>query len=316
MTRNAIIMAAGMSSRFAPLSLETPKALLNVKDEIMIERQIGQLREAGIDEIVIVVGYLKEKFEYLKEKYHVILVENPYYKQMNNFSTLYVAREYLKNTWICSADNYFTENVFMEESENAFYASSLLNFENGFTDKKGLIWTASGDAAVSNAQAKFGSYSLASTSGGLSTPDSEALRPGTGDYTIAFWYRPNVLTNWHTMFNKGYWNAAGGLAIILGAGSIKVCSNTSDSGDIGHGITANTWSFIELSRVNGEAYLFTNGILRMKFAQPQDLNSTLPLALMSGGGIVGGASGFMDEFRFVVGRGWHTENYELPITPF
>ena len=42
------------------LSLETPKALLNVKDEIMIERQIGQLREAGIDEIVIVVGYLKE----------------------------------------------------------------------------------------------------------------------------------------------------------------------------------------------------------------------------------------------------------------
>lgn len=96
MTRNAIIMAAGMSSRFAPLSLETPKALLNVKDEIMIERQIGQLREAGIDEIVIVVGYLKEKFEYLKEKYHVILVENPYYKQMNNFSTLYVAREYLK----------------------------------------------------------------------------------------------------------------------------------------------------------------------------------------------------------------------------
>ena len=130
MTRNAIIMAAGMSSRFAPLSLETPKALLNVKDEIMIERQIGQLREAGIDEIVIVVGYLKEKFEYLKEKYHVILVENPYYKQMNNFSTLYVAREYLKNTWICSADNYFTENVFMEESENAFYASE---YEDGAT---------------------------------------------------------------------------------------------------------------------------------------------------------------------------------------
>ena len=48
MTRNAIIMAAGMSSRFSPLSLETPKALLNVKDESMIERQIGQLREAEL----------------------------------------------------------------------------------------------------------------------------------------------------------------------------------------------------------------------------------------------------------------------------
>ena len=70
--------------------------------------------------------------EYLKEKYHVILVENPYYKQMNNFSTLYVAREYLKNTWICSADNYFTENVFMEESENAFYASE---YADGATEE-------------------------------------------------------------------------------------------------------------------------------------------------------------------------------------
>ena len=132
MTRNAIIMAAGMSSRFAPLSLETPKALLNVKDEIMIERQIRQLREAGIDEIIIVVGYLKEKFEYLKEKYQVILVENPYYKKMNNFSTLYVAKEYLRNTWICSADNYFTENVFTEQSENAFYSSE---YAEGTTDE-------------------------------------------------------------------------------------------------------------------------------------------------------------------------------------
>ena len=61
MTRNAIIMAAGMSSSFAPLSLETPKALLNVKDEIMIERQIGQLREAGIDEIVIVDEFIEKR---------------------------------------------------------------------------------------------------------------------------------------------------------------------------------------------------------------------------------------------------------------
>lgn len=199
---------------------------------------------------------------------------------------------------------------------NASAATSLLNFENGFTDKKGLIWTASGDATATNTQAKFGSYSLSSTSGGLSTPDSAALRPGTGDYTVAFWYRPNVLTNWHTVFNKGYWNAAGGLALIIGGGSIKVSSNTSDSGDISHGMTANQWTFIELSRVNGEAYLFTNGILRRKFAQTQNLNSTLPLALMSGGGIVGGASGFLDEFRYVIGQGWHTENYDPPITPF
>ena len=143
MSRNAIIMAAGMSSRFVPLSLETPKALLNVKGEIMIERQIRQLREAGINEIIIVVGYLKEQFSYLKEKYDVHLIENPYYVKMNNFSTLYVARQYLKDTFICSSDNYFTENVFLYNTNESYYSAV---YEEGKTpewcleyDENGLI---------------------------------------------------------------------------------------------------------------------------------------------------------------------------------
>lgn len=116
-------MAAGMSTRFVPLSMEIPKALLCVKGEVLIERQICQLREAGVREIVVVVGYLKEKFNYLKEKYGVILIVNPVYKERNNHSTLYVAKEYLKNTFICSGDNYFTENVFLEQNKNAYYAA-------------------------------------------------------------------------------------------------------------------------------------------------------------------------------------------------
>lgn len=42
--KNAIIMAAGMSTRFAPLSYEKPKTLLRVKGEILIEREIRQLQ--------------------------------------------------------------------------------------------------------------------------------------------------------------------------------------------------------------------------------------------------------------------------------
>ena len=57
---NAIIMAAGMSSRFVPLSFEKPKGLLVVKDEVLIERQIRQLLEAGIRQIILVLGYKKE----------------------------------------------------------------------------------------------------------------------------------------------------------------------------------------------------------------------------------------------------------------
>ena len=92
---NAIIMAAGISPRFAPISYELPKGLLKVNGEILIERQIEQLREAGIKEIVVVVGYMKERLFYLEDKYNVkILVNNDYHKR-NNHSTLYVAREYL-----------------------------------------------------------------------------------------------------------------------------------------------------------------------------------------------------------------------------
>lgn len=65
---NAIIMAAGTASRCAPLSYEHPKALIEVRGEVLIERQIRQLHEAGIKKIVVVTGYKAEQFEYLKSK--------------------------------------------------------------------------------------------------------------------------------------------------------------------------------------------------------------------------------------------------------
>lgn len=60
--KNAIIMAAGLSSRFAPISYEKPKGVLTVRGEVLIERQIRQLKEAGIDDITVVVGYKKRAF--------------------------------------------------------------------------------------------------------------------------------------------------------------------------------------------------------------------------------------------------------------
>ena len=59
---NAVILAAGASTRFIPLSLEQPKGLFEVKGEKLIERQIQQLQEAGIRNITVVIGYKKEMF--------------------------------------------------------------------------------------------------------------------------------------------------------------------------------------------------------------------------------------------------------------
>ena len=120
---NAIIMAAGTASRFAPLSFELPKALIEVRGEVLIERQIRQLREVGIKEIIIVTGYKAEQFAYLKEKFGVILIENQDFLSRNNNGSIYEARNYLKNSYICSSDNYFIENPFENEVDESYYAS-------------------------------------------------------------------------------------------------------------------------------------------------------------------------------------------------
>lgn len=121
--RNAIILAAGTSSRFVPLSIERPKGLLEVKGEVLIERQIRQLKEAGVHDITVVVGFKAQLFGYLKEKYHVSLVYNQDYDRYNNTSSLMHVLDKLGNTYICSSDNYFPRNVFLSEESESFYSA-------------------------------------------------------------------------------------------------------------------------------------------------------------------------------------------------
>lgn len=120
---NAVIMAAGTASRFAPLSYEKHKALITVKGEVLIERQIRQLKEAGVPEIYIVTGYKHEQFEYLREKFGVHLVHNSEYLVRNNNSSINAVKDILKNTYLCSSDNYFSENPFESEVSDCYYAA-------------------------------------------------------------------------------------------------------------------------------------------------------------------------------------------------
>ena len=120
---NAIILAAGLSSRFAPISYEKPKGLLKVRGEVLIERQIEQLKVAGIDDITVVVGYKKEYFFYLRNKYGVEIVNNDEYASRNNNGSLWRVRNKLGNTYVCSSDDYFTENPFEAYVWKAYYSA-------------------------------------------------------------------------------------------------------------------------------------------------------------------------------------------------
>ena len=141
----AVIMAAGFGSRFRPLTFDTPKGLLKVLGERMLERQIRQLHEAGITDITLVVGYLKEKFEYLIDKFGVKLLYNPDFAEKNNISSVYYARKLLygRNMYLLSSDNWMRENMFHAYEPGAWYSASyapgatkewVLDF-----NKKGII---------------------------------------------------------------------------------------------------------------------------------------------------------------------------------
>lgn len=129
---NAIIMAAGTASRFVPLSEETPKGLLEVRGEILIERQIRQLKEAGIDDICIVLGYKAEMFRYLADKFDVRLVYNEDYSRYNNSSSVIRVIDRLHDTFICCSDHYYVRNVFMDRDVDSYYAAQ---YASGYTDE-------------------------------------------------------------------------------------------------------------------------------------------------------------------------------------
>lgn len=120
---NAIILAAGKSKRFKPISDYCPKGLSIVKGEVLVERQIKQLQAVGISDITLVVGYKKEMFFYLADKYNVKIVVNEQYDTQDNVSSLRLVLDQLDNTYICSVDNYYPENLFNTYEYRGFYST-------------------------------------------------------------------------------------------------------------------------------------------------------------------------------------------------
>lgn len=120
----AIILAAGFGMRMVPINMETPKGLLEVHGEPLIERLICQLQEVGIHKIYIVVGFMKEHFEYLMDKYNVELIANSEYDKKNNLHSLIKVIEHLSNAYIVPCDIWCLENPFKRSELYSWYMVS------------------------------------------------------------------------------------------------------------------------------------------------------------------------------------------------
>lgn len=109
---NAIILAAGFGMRMVPINTQYPKGLLKVKSEPLIERLIHQLHQVNVRKIYIVVGFMKECYEYLIDKYDVELIVNQDYATRNNLHSLALAAHHIGNSYILPCDLWCRDNPF------------------------------------------------------------------------------------------------------------------------------------------------------------------------------------------------------------
>jgi len=124
--KNAIILAAGYGMRMVPINIETPKGLLEVHGERLIERIIKQLQEVNIREIYVVVGFMKEHYEYLIDEYGVRLVVSTQYAAKNNLHSLSLVNDKISNTYIIPCDIWCDQNPFHQYELYSWYMVSDL----------------------------------------------------------------------------------------------------------------------------------------------------------------------------------------------
>ena len=183
--KNAIILAAGFGMRMVPINVEVPKGILEIKGEPLIERLIKQLHEVGVFNIDIVVGFMKEQYDYLIDKYHVNLIYNKDYMTKNNLYSLKRVMDKIGNTYILPCDLWCFKNPFSDKEWYSWYMLSDKEIEESnvrINRKKEIVETKKNELG----NQMFGiSYIL--------KEEAEALRENIlrlskeREYAYAFW---------------------------------------------------------------------------------------------------------------------------------
>ena len=130
--KRAIFLAAGFGSRMLPITLNTPKPLIRVQGVRIIDTLLDAVVQAGIQEIIIVRGYLADQFDSLLYKYPQIqFIDNPLYNETNNISSLLFARHYLPSSYVLEADLYLKNQKLISPYQ---YTSNYLGVPVDRTD--------------------------------------------------------------------------------------------------------------------------------------------------------------------------------------
>lgn len=130
--KRAVFIAAGFGTRLVPVTLNTPKPLVRVNGKRIIDGLIDACIGVGIDEIIIVRGYLAEQFDQLLYKYPMLkFIENSAYNEANNISSAMCARFLLSNSYVFEADLLLNNPAIIKKYH---YSSNYLGIRKKRTD--------------------------------------------------------------------------------------------------------------------------------------------------------------------------------------
>ena len=129
-----IIVAAGIGSRLGELTKDIPKPLVDVNGKSILQRQIEIYRKFGINDIIIIHGLDKDKFNFENVTY----VEDIDVSNHDLLGSLMVAQKEMNDDLIISyGDIIFDENIFSQiinSSETSTLAIDY-NWEKKYQDK-------------------------------------------------------------------------------------------------------------------------------------------------------------------------------------
>lgn len=174
MIRTAVIMAAGLGSRFGKMTETMPKGFIEVGGQSMVIRSIETLIACGINRIVIGTGYKKEAYEALKTKYPQIeCVFSPRFAETNSMYTLYNCREVIGDDdfILLESDIIYSKNAITELQENGYPDIMLITPVTKFQDQyyvefdeKGFLTRCSTDKTEINVKGELvGIHKLSSS---------------------------------------------------------------------------------------------------------------------------------------------------------
>ena len=139
MVKTAVIMAAGMGTRFGKYTEKIPKGFVEINGKPMVVSSVETLIRCGVERIIIGTGWHKEAYEELAKKYPQIeCCYSPRYAETNCMYTLWNCRELIGDDDILMLDSdlIFDDKAIMAlqetEYESAILTTPVVKFQDSY----------------------------------------------------------------------------------------------------------------------------------------------------------------------------------------